>query len=228
MTKRKILVTAALPYANGPIHIGHLVEYIQTDIWVRFQKLRGHECRFFWADDTHGSAIMKSARAAGTSEEAFVAQMSLAHQRDFEGFEIGYDNYGSTHSESNRALCHEIWSAFEQQGLIDVRAVVELFDPDTGESLPDRFVKGTCPKCQSADQYGDNCDKCGATYSATDLTDAISTISGKPPGAGGNRSLLLAHRTVARLFGRLDTKWSTLAGRGSQLSQGPFPERAAA
>ena len=183
-TKRRILVTAALPYANGHIHIGHMVEHIQTDIWVRFQRLRGHRCVFMWADDTHGSAIMKSARQAGVSEEAFIQQMSDAHERDFAGFGISYDHYGSTHSETNRQLATEIWSAFQDQGLVAVRQVAELFDADTGESLPDRFVRGTCPKCGAGDQYGDNCDKCGATYSATDLIDPVSTVSGKSPVQG--------------------------------------------
>ncbi len=181
---RKILVTAALPYANGPIHIGHLVEYVQTDIWVRFQRLRGHRCIFMWADDTHGSAIMKSARSAGITEEEFIGQMNAAHQRDFQGFGISYDYYGSTHSETNRAIAAEIWQAIKAKGMIDCRAVTELFDPETRESLPDRFVKGTCPKCKSPDQYGDNCDKCGATYSATDLIDPTSTVSGKTPVVG--------------------------------------------
>ena len=186
MNQRKILVTAALPYANGPIHIGHLVEYIQTDIWVRFQRLRGHRCIFMWADDTHGSAIMKSARGAGISEEEFIERMSEAHQRDFRAFGISYDHFGSTHSEANRQIATEIWAAIQDQGLVDRRAVTELFDADTGESLPDRFVKGTCPnpKCNSPDQYGDNCDKCGNTYSATDLIDPVSTVSGKPPVVG--------------------------------------------
>lgn len=178
---RKILVTAALPYANGHIHIGHMVEHVQTDIWVRFQKLRGNRCIFIWADDTHGSAIMKSARQAGVSEEAFIKSMSDAHEQDFAGFGIEYDHYGSTHSQTNRALAEEIWSAFQKQDLVKVRKVAELFDSETGESLPDRFVRGTCPKCGAVDQYGDNCDKCGATYSATDLKDPISTISGTAP-----------------------------------------------
>ena len=184
MSKRKILVTAALPYANGPIHIGHLVEYIQTDIWVRFQKLRGHRCIFIWADDTHGTAIMKSARDNNCTPEEFVARMSESHQQDFAGFQIEYDHFGSTNSDANRELCHEVWHALEKEGLITCRKVVEFFDADTGEGLPDRFVKGTCPKCKSSDQYGDNCDKCGATYSATDLIDPISTVSGKPPVEG--------------------------------------------
>jgi len=182
--KRRILVTAALPYANGPIHIGHLVEYIQTDIWARFQRLRGHDCVFVCADDTHGTAIMKSARQAGISEDEFIAQMSQAHQRDFARFDIRFDHYGSTHSHENRLLCERIWAALLAAGLVARRPVVELFDPDTGESLPDRFVKGRCPVCGAPDQYGDNCDKCASTYRAQELVDPISTISGKPPVEG--------------------------------------------
>ncbi len=184
MNPRRILVTAALPYANGPIHLGHLVEYIQTDIWVRFQKLRGHRAIYICADDTHGTAIMKSARQRGCTEEDFIAAMSDEHQRDFRGFDIEFDHYGSTHSEANRQLCHEIWTALQQHGLVQQRDVVELFDSETGESLPDRFVKGTCPRCRAPDQYGDNCDKCSATYAATDLIDPISMISGQPPREG--------------------------------------------
>ena len=184
MTSRRILVTAALPYANGHIHIGHLVEYIQTDIWVRFQKLRGNRCIYICADDTHGTAIMKSARMNETTEENFIAQMHDAHQRDFAGFDIEFDNYGSTHSPENRQLCQEFWTALNEANLVRKRKVVELFDADTGESLPDRFVRGTCPKCQAPDQYGDNCDQCMSTYSATDLLDPISSVSGKPPTKG--------------------------------------------
>lgn len=184
MNPRRILVTAALPYANGPIHLGHLVEYIQTDIWVRFQKLRGHRAIYICADDTHGTAIMKSARQRGCTEVEFIAAMNEEHQRDFRGFQIEFDHYGSTNSEANRQLCQEIWAALVRQELVQQRDVIELFDADTGESLPDRFVKGTCPRCRASDQYGDNCDKCSATYAATDLLDPISTISGKPPRQG--------------------------------------------
>lgn len=184
MDPRRILVTAALPYANGPIHIGHLVEYIQTDIWVRFQKLRGHRCIYICADDTHGTAIMKSARQRGCTEEEFVAEMSDRHQADFAGFDIEFDNYGSTHSSENRELCQRFWSALHEADLVERRKVTELFDADRGESLPDRFVQGTCPKCKAPDQYGDNCDKCGATYAAIDLIDPVSTVSGKPPVRG--------------------------------------------
>ena len=145
MNQRKILVTAALPYANGPIHLGHLVEYIQTDIWVRFQKLRGHRCVFMWADDTHGTAIMIRARKEGRSEEEVIAEASQEHQRDFAGFQIEFDNYGSTHSDENRQLCGEIWQAIRDQGLVKEKDVEQLFDVNEGTFLADRFVNGTCP-----------------------------------------------------------------------------------
>lgn len=181
MTARRILVTSALPYANGHIHLGHLVEYIQTDIWVRFQKLRGNRCIYICADDTHGTAIMIRAKQEGRSEEALIADMREAHLRDFSGFDIAFDNYGSTHSEHNRKLCHEIWGALRAANLVVERDVTQLFDPKANTFLADRFVKGTCPKCQSPDQYGDSCDKCGSTYSPADLINPISTLSGATP-----------------------------------------------
>jgi methionyl-tRNA synthetase len=181
MTKRRILVTAALPYANGPIHIGHLVEYIQADIWVRFQKLRGHQCIYICADDTHGTAIMIRARQEGRSEEELIAEMQQAHVRDFAGFDIQFDNYGSTHSDENRQLCAEFWAGLRGSGLIFEKDVSQLFDPQAGTFLADRFVKGTCPKCGATEQYGDNCDKCGCTYGAADLIDPVSTLSGAKP-----------------------------------------------
>ncbi len=181
MTPRRILVTSALPYANGPIHIGHLVEYIQTDIWVRFQKLRGQRCVYVCADDTHGTAIMISARKAGVPEEQFIARVSEEHQADFAGFQIEFDNYGSTNSLANRALCHEVWQGLQGSGLVKEKEVTQLFDPVAGSFLADRFVKGTCPKCQSPNQYGDSCDKCNSTYSPTDLIDPVSTLSGAKP-----------------------------------------------
>jgi methionyl-tRNA synthetase len=178
---RHILVTSALPYANGPIHIGHLVEYIQTDIWVRFQRLRGHRCVYVCADDTHGTAIMISARRAGMSEEAFIARMNAEHQRDFAGFEISFDHYGSTHCEENRALCAEFWAALRRAGLVVQREVQQLYDPVAGTFLADRFVRGTCPRCRAPQQYGDACEKCQSTYSATELIDPVSTLSGARP-----------------------------------------------
>ncbi|HEX5103818.1 MAG TPA: methionine--tRNA ligase, partial [Pirellulaceae bacterium] len=178
---RRILVTSALPYANGPIHIGHLVEYIQTDIWVRFQKLAGNRCVYLCADDTHGTAIMISAKKAGVSEEQFIARMNAEHQRDFAGFQIAFDNYGSTHSPENRELCGQFWKSLRAAGLIVEKDVRQLFDPVAGTFLADRFVKGTCPKCKSPDQYGDSCDKCQSTYSPADLIDPVSTLSGAKP-----------------------------------------------
>lgn len=178
---KQILVTAALPYANGPIHLGHLVEYIQTDIWVRFQKMQGHQCIFLCADDTHGTAIMIRARQEKRSEEALIAEMSEAHQRDFAGFQVAFSNYGSTNSEENRQLCHKIWGELRKSGLIAEKDVSQLFDPVAGTFLADRFVKGTCPKCGAADQYGDNCDKCGATYTPADLVKPYSTLTKATP-----------------------------------------------
>jgi methionyl-tRNA synthetase len=180
-SQRKLLVTAALPYANGPIHLGHLVEYIQTDIWVRFQKLRGHTCIYLCADDTHGTAIMIRARQENRSEEALIADMQQAHLQDLERFDIEFDNYGSTHSTDNRALCGEIWARLRQAGLISEQEVTQLYDATAGTFLADRFVEGTCPKCGSTNQYGDSCDKCGAAYSPTELKDPKSTLSGATP-----------------------------------------------
>ena len=191
MEQRKILVTAALPYANGPIHLGHLVEYIQTDIWVRFQKLRGHDCRFMWADDTHGTAIMIRARREGRSEEEIIAQSSEEHQRDFAGFQIEYDNYGSTHSETNRQLCHQVWAAIRESGLVKEADVEQLFDVEQGTFLADRFVRGTCPKCGAENQPGDNCSKCGATYSPIELIDPVSTLSNTKPEARKAKHLFI-------------------------------------
>jgi methionyl-tRNA synthetase len=178
---RRILVTSALPYANGHIHIGHLVEYLQTDMWVRFQKLRGHRCHYFCADDTHGTAIMIRARQEGIAEEDLIARMQQAHIADFAGFEIEFDNYGSTHSPENRELCAEIWTALRKAGLVNEQEVTQLFDVTAGTFLADRFVKGTCPKCKTPNQYGDSCDKCGAHYSPAELIDPVSTLSNTTP-----------------------------------------------
>ncbi len=181
MSSRQILVTAALPYANGHIHIGHLVEYLQTDIWVRFQKLFGNRCLYMCADDTHGTAIMLRARQEGRSEEELIAEMQQSHERDFAGFDIKFDNYGSTNSPENRELCNEFWAAFRKVGLVAERDVTQLYDPEAGTFLADRFVKGTCPRCKSPGQYGDNCDSCGATYSPAELIDPVSAVSGATP-----------------------------------------------
>jgi len=181
MTQRRILVTSALPYANGHIHIGHLVEYIQTDIWVRFQKLRGHQCVYVCADDTHGTAIMIRARNEGRSEEEVIADMRDAHIRDFAAFDVEFDNYGSTNSEENRECCHRMWAEIRKAGLVTEKDVEQLFDPEAGTFLADRFVRGTCPKCGSEDQPGDNCSNCGTTYTPAELVNPKSTLSGATP-----------------------------------------------
>jgi methionyl-tRNA synthetase len=181
MSDRRLLVTAALPYANGPIHLGHLLEYIQTDIWVRFQRLRGNRTIYLCADDTHGTAIMIRARQEGRSEESLIAEMQAAHERDFAAFDVSFDNYGSTNSPENRALCAELWQSIRAAGLVREKEVSQLYDPTAGTFLADRFVKGTCPRCKSPDQYGDNCDKCGATYNPAELINPVSTLSGATP-----------------------------------------------
>jgi methionyl-tRNA synthetase len=181
MTQRQILVTSALPYANGHIHLGHLVEYIQTDIWVRFQKLRGNRTLYVCADDTHGTAIMLRARKEGRSEDEVIADMRDAHLRDFSQFGIEFDNYGSTNSDENRQLCESIWKSIVDAGLVREKDVTQLYDPIAETFLADRFVRGTCPKCQATNQPGDNCSKCGNTYSPADLTDPVSTLSDATP-----------------------------------------------
>jgi methionyl-tRNA synthetase len=180
MSQRQILVTSALPYANGHIHIGHLVEYLQTDIWVRFQKLRGERCIYICADDTHGTAIMIRAQNEGIPETELLDRMQKAHVEDFAGFGIEFDNYGSTNSPESRAVCEEIWAAIRKAGLVHEKEVTQLFDVEAGTFLADRFVKGTCPFCGLEDQYGDSCDN-GHTYSPADLKDAVSTLSGSVP-----------------------------------------------
>ena len=178
---RRLLVTSALPYANGHIHIGHLVEYLQTDMWVRFQRLRGNRATYLCADDTHGTAIMIAARKAGQPESALLAEMSAAHQSDFADFGIRFDHYGSTDAPSNRELVYGIWGKLRAGGHVDEKVIEQLYDPQAGAFLADRFVKGSCPKCGSPDQYGDSCDKCGATYEATELKNPTSTLSGATP-----------------------------------------------
>ncbi|MCC3746682.1 methionine--tRNA ligase [Rouxiella badensis] len=178
---KKILVTCALPYANGSIHLGHMLEHIQADIWVRYQRMRGNQTYFICADDAHGTPIMLKAQQMGIAPEQMIEEMSQEHQKDFAGFGISYDNYHSTHSEENRELSTLIYSRLKENGFIKNRTISQLYDPEKGMFLPDRFVKGTCPKCKSADQYGDNCEVCGATYSPTELIDPKSAVSGATP-----------------------------------------------
>ncbi|QKJ87828.1 Methionine--tRNA ligase [Paramixta manurensis] len=178
---KKMMVTCALPYANGPIHLGHMLEHIQADIWVRYQRMRGNEVYFICADDAHGTPIMLKAQQLGITPEQMIADMSQEHQTDFAGFNISYDNYHSTHSDENRVLSELIYTRLKENGFIKNRTISQLYDPEKGMFLPDRFVKGTCPKCKSADQYGDNCEVCGATYSPTELIDPKSVVSGATP-----------------------------------------------
>lgn len=181
MSSRNILVTSALPYANAPLHLGHMLEQVQTDIWVRFQRSRGHHCRYVCADDAHGTAIMLSAEKQGVPPETHIANIKALHEADSAGFGISFDNYHSTHSPENQQWSETIFKRLEANGHIAIRSVVQAYDEAKGLFLADRFIKGTCPKCKTPDQYGDNCEACGATYSPTDVIDPVSALSGTAP-----------------------------------------------
>ena len=181
MANRRILVTSALPYANGEIHLGHLLEYIQTDIWVRFQKMQGNECHYVCADDAHGTPIMLKADEMGIDPEELISGVSERHQADFKDFNIGFSQFHSTHSDENRYFSELIYSRLKESGFIKTRVISQAFDPEKEMFLPDRFIKGECPKCGADDQYGDNCEVCGATYSTTELKNARSVVSGAKP-----------------------------------------------
>ncbi len=181
MSKRRILVTSALPYANGPLHLGHMVETVQTDIWVRYQQLRGHECIYVCADDTHGTPIMLRAQTEGITPEELIARVAVEHKADLDAFDIGLNNFYSTHSDENRELTYRLYDALDRAGYIERRMVRQAYDEKAQMFLPDRYVKGTCPRCASPDQYGDACEVCGSTYSPSELIDAISVISGTKP-----------------------------------------------
>jgi len=178
---RQILVTSALPYANGAIHLGHMLEYIQTDIWARFQRAQGHECYFAWADDAHGTPVMLWARAEGKPPEELIDMMNEQHKADFRAFGVSFDNYSSTHSDYNREIVEYIYTQLDAAGHIDRRQIKQLYDEQEGMFLPDRFIRGTCPKCGAQDQYGDSCESCGSTYAPTDLIDPRSAVTGSPP-----------------------------------------------
>jgi methionyl-tRNA synthetase len=181
MSNRKILVTSALPYANGPIHIGHMLEYLQTDMWVRFQKQRGHTCHYVCADDTHGTPIMLKADREGITPEQLIAQVAKEHTRDFSDFGVAFDNYHSTHSEENKYFSSLIYTRLRDAGHISSRTITQAYDPVKEMFLPDRFIKGECPKCGAAEQYGDGCEVCGANYASSELKNAVSAISGEKP-----------------------------------------------
>ncbi|MCK4866274.1 MAG: methionine--tRNA ligase, partial [Gammaproteobacteria bacterium] len=178
---RQILVTSALPYANGSIHIGHMVEYIQTDIWVRFQKMQGHQCTYVCADDAHGTPIMLRAQNEGITPEELIAATDKEHRADFAEFNVNFDNFHSTHSEENREIVETIYKRLRDAGHIEQRTIKQAYDPEKEMFLPDRFIKGTCPKCDAEDQYGDNCEVCGATYAPTELKNPVSAVSGATP-----------------------------------------------
>src|ERR1700685_2805420 len=179
--RRRILVTSALPYANGPVHLGYILETIQTDIWVRFQKLRGNEGYYVGADDTHGTPIMLKAQAEGMTPEQMIAQVNIEHKRDLDEMLIGMDNFGSTHSPENQALCNRMYLTVREAGYIDRHSVRQAYDQTANMFLPDRYVRGTCPVCGTPDQYGDNCENCGSTYTPADLKNPISAVSGSAP-----------------------------------------------
>ena len=179
--KRRILVTSALPYANGAIHIGHMLEFVQTDIWARFQRAQGHECYFAWADDAHGTPIMLRAQAENITPEELIDRMNAEHQSDFRDFGLSFDNYSTTHSEVNRECVEVIYGKLEESGYIERRTISQFYDEQKGMFLPDRFIKGTCPKCKTPDQYGDSCESCGSHYGPTDLIEPRSAVSGTPP-----------------------------------------------
>ncbi len=181
MDTRRILVTSALPNANGSIHLGHLMEHIQTDVWVRFQRSRGHQCIYVCADDTHGTAIMLKADEQGIDPEALIADVKAEHEQDFKDFLISHDNYYSTHSPENKEYALLIYNRLKDSGQIAIRSVNQLYDPDKDMFLADRFIVGTCPRCKADGQYGDNCENCGATYDATDLINPRSKLSGAEP-----------------------------------------------
>ncbi len=210
---RNILVTSALPYANGDLHLGHLMEQIQTDIWVRFQKLRGHQCLYVCADDAHGTAITLKAEELGLSPETHIENMHAAHKAVSEGFLIRHDNYYSTHSSENRELAELIYQRLDANGHIARREITQAFDPEKQLFLADRYIKGTCPKCKTPDQYGDNCEACGATYSPMDLIDLRPLR--RHAGAESLRALFLQVAGIRRLSERLDSRRSP-SGRGGQ------------
>src|SRR5688572_929632 len=178
---RKILVTHALPYANGPLHFGHIIEAVHTDVWVRFQRLRGHDCIYVCAEDTHGTPVMIRAQAEGITPEELIARVTEEHRRDYEGFLIGLDQFHSTHSRENQAITVAMYEKLRDAGYIKRRSVRQAYDEQAKMFLPDRYVRGTCPRCGTPEQYGDSCENCGATYTPADLKDAVSTVSGTTP-----------------------------------------------
>ncbi len=228
MTSQRILVTSALPYANGHIHIGHLVEYLQTDIWVRFQKLRGRRCIYICADDTHGTAIMIRARQEGIGEEELIAKMQQAHVADFAGFDIEFDNYGSTNSPETREVCEEIWAALRRPGWSSSRQVTQLYDAEAGTFLADRFVKGTCPKCKSPEPVRRQLRQVRRPLQPDRSDRPGEHAFGQQAGNPRGRPPVRQYRKAARVSRRVDPMRRAPSARGRQLPEGPLPRRAAA
>ena len=217
---RKILVTSALPYANGSIHLGHLVEYIQTDIWVRFQKMRGHEVHYVCADDTHGTPVMLRAESEGITPEQLVARVWQEHYDDFAAFHVEFDNYGSTNSDENKVCAETIYLALREKGLIEIRSIEQYYDPVRNMFLPDRFIKGECPKCHAKDQYGDNCEVCGAAYAPTELIEPYSAVSGaKPEMRNSDHYFFRLSAETCQQFLRTWTKSGTLQNEAANKMQ---------
>jgi len=189
--KRTILVTNALPYANSSLHLGHVVEYVQTDVWVRFQRLRGHRCLYVSASDAHGTPTMLRAEQEGTTPDVLVERVTAEHKRDFATYRISVDNYLTTHSPENEELTTEIYRRLAARGFINRKTIKQAYDEQRQMFLPDRYVKGTCPNCGAPDQYGDSCENCGATYSPLELKDAVSTVSGTKPSVRESEHLFL-------------------------------------
>jgi methionyl-tRNA synthetase len=217
MQRRRILVTSALPYANGPLHLGHMLEQVQTDIWVRFQRSRGHECHYICADDAHGTAIMLSAESQGITPEEQIDAMRAAHLRDSDAFAISFDNFGSTHSDATRVWCERIYERLRAADAIAEREITQAYDPEKGLFLADRFIKGTCPRCRTPDQYGDNCEACGATYTPADLIDPVSATVRRDPDRETVQAPVLPSSRVRRHAARLD-RFGNTAARPSPTS----------
>ncbi|HEX19341.1 MAG TPA: methionine--tRNA ligase, partial [Acidiferrobacteraceae bacterium] len=217
---RKILVTSALPYANGDIHLGHLVEYIQTDIWVRYQKMHGHTCYYVCADDTHGTPVMLRAEQEGINPEELIARIKTEHETDFAGFNIEFDNYYTTHSDENRELSQDLYRRLRDNGLIETRTIEQLYDPEKEMFLPDRYIKGECPKCHARDQYGDTCEVCSATYDPTELINPMSVVSGaKPVTRTSEHYFFKLSQCVPFLKDWLAGKYNQLIGNEPPLQQ---------
>ncbi len=219
---RRILVTSALPYVNANIHLGYLLEAIQTDIWSRFQRLVGNHCIYVCADDTHGTATMIRARQEGRSEEEVIAEVQAAHERDLAGFDIRFENFGSTNSSENRALCEEFWRAMRTAGLVKQRDVEQLYDPQAGTFLADRFVRGTCPKCGAPDQPGDNCSNCGHHYSPTELIEPRSKLSGATPEIRSSPHLFIELEQLHEFLGRWSQSGDHLQPEVANYIKGHF------